>query len=460
MSSPSDSYDYAEGASAVEIDRALFSREDLNGPELQHASSSSGVRISIQQRHRRDSQVGSAYEGGGGAGSTIDPSDLHASNNDAIFDGYGARAIPSSVTSMHHDRVIAIGRESRRSTISNRPSWFRRAGSTSSFADSATTARRRESEDHGSRSAFLSGEDGEPGSGPVFASDDEVASPDELEDDSTEEGRISIRTRSSRHKLSIRRSRKISEQSSQRRSTVFDSIAGIFSRPSLSVDGAERPEYSARRSSASDTSRRHRPRSRRASSTASLAAGVSDRGEDADSEESWGYSSNEEDVPSPDAISLAPSFTSGDSMYGPSSEGGNSRPHSPTTSLPLIRGTSDPFFGDTRIDVELGFEDLYSTTLPAGGPRSRQKIYIEDEDMTVLFVGCEVIWWRRLLWRAACFVTVGMLGLAGLWMPTLWLRWVTKEKAFARLGEIDSGESLIVVEVCRPTPRRWRVILT
>ena len=46
-----------------------------------------------QTRARWDSQVGSSYSG--------NDNNEHAST--AIFDGYGAGAIPSSITSMHHD---------------------------------------------------------------------------------------------------------------------------------------------------------------------------------------------------------------------------------------------------------------------------------------------------------------------------------------------------------------------
>ncbi|KAF8313138.1 Ca-transporting ATPase [Clavulina sp. PMI_390] len=95
------------------------------------------------------------------------------------------------------------------------------------------------------------------------------------------------------------------------------------------------------------------------------------------------------------------------------------------------------------MDEELGYEEF--STQPKGGPPSRQRVFLEDEDMTVLFVGVEVIPWRKWAWRAACVASFGILALAGLWIPTLWLRWVTKETAFEELGH-DRSESYIVVE--------------
>lgn len=138
-------YDYADGASAVEIDLALSEAQPI-----------------LATRQRRDSQVGSAYDDDG-----------EGSVSGAIFDGYGAHAIPSSVTSMHHDRVIAWGRDRRISTSSRRPSIRRDTASTSHF-------RRRDSVE-------LPAEPDDA----VFASDDEAGgSP-------SEDGRPSIRSRSS-----------------------------------------------------------------------------------------------------------------------------------------------------------------------------------------------------------------------------------------------------------------------
>ena len=426
MSSPPERYDYAEGASNAEIDGVLTSQDQNATATTEGAGPSTGVPI----RQRRDSQVGSAYD------NSEFGDDEEPTNNDAIFDGYGARAIPSSVTSMHHDRVIAWGKDRRTSTSSRRPK-LNRAGSTAS-GTSAVVGRRGEG--YGSRSGLLGADDEG-----VFVSDDEILSPIGLEDEDLEDGRRSTTSKHSRYRSS-RRSRKISETASPQKSNIFDSITGIFSRTDSGPLDLP-PDGLSRRPSGSISSRR-KPRSRRSASNASGSRAGSVAGGEPDSdEESWGYSSGEEDEPSADEASLAPSFVTGDgdSFYAASDSG--SRPRSPTTSLPIITTTADPIFGDTRIDMdyELGFDD-FSTPPSGGGPPSRQRIYIEDEDMTVLFVGCEVIAWRSFLWRLACVATFGILGLVGLWIPTLWLKWVTKEQAFEKLGGKGSGESLIVVE--------------
>ncbi|KIJ26543.1 hypothetical protein M422DRAFT_192081 [Sphaerobolus stellatus SS14] len=99
----------------------------------------------------------------------------------------------------------------------------------------------------------------------------------------------------------------------------------------------------------------------------------------------------------------------------------------------------DPIFGDTRIDIE-EFPRTESPPPPPGLP-SRQKIHLVDEDLTVKFYGYEVIYYRRILWGLATFLTLGILGLAGHWFPRFWLRWVAKEKAFK-----DIKDGFVVVE--------------
>lgn len=395
--SPEPPYDYAEGASNVEIDEALTGAQP----------------IPTSSRTRRDSQVGSAYSGDGG----------EASASGAIFDGYGAYAIPSSVTSMHHDRVITWSHDRQKSASSRRPHVRRR---TDASLSSSRISRRD------------SGEPEQDIDDALFASDDELDGVGVASDE--DDGRPSIRSRSSLQRRSVsRHSRKLSEPVGR---NVFGSLAGIFSRQSLE---SPRPELSTHRSSASDTSRR-RARSRRAGSDVSIARSARSASGDVSDEEMWGYSSGEEDVASPDETSsLTPSYVAeDDSFYAPSEGDMGARS---TTSLPTLAGASDPIFGDTRIDIgaELGYEEF--STQPIGGPPSRQRVHLEDEDMTVLFVGCQVITWRKWVWRIATICTFGLFGLAGLWVPTLWLKWVTRERAFEKLGPDDSEESLVVVEV-------------
>ena len=69
---------------------------------------------------------------------------------------------------------------------------------------------------------------------------------------------------------------------------------------------------------------------------------------------------------------------------------------------------------------------MISTLLP--GPPSWQVIYIPDEDSTFRLIGI-----RNYPLAASRY---GILALLGHWLPRLWLKWVTEEKAFviARRG--------------------------
>jgi cation-transporting P-type ATPase 13A2 len=381
-------YDYTEGASPYEITRALSEPE-------------------FQPRPRRDSQVGSVYD------------EAEGKPSPAIYDGYVAGTIPSSITSMHHDRVILWNHERRASSKHRRPSISRAEYS------GISSSRRRSTED----------------SDVALADDDEEES-QYNEDGPDDVGRGSTRDGPSRPRTRLRR--KTSERPPSR-NTVLDSIAGIFSRPSHAPESPMgRSESMSRRSSVSHGSTRL-PRMRRSMSSSS--AGVIEhplRDDNDEDEERWGYSSGEEGQLSPTELS---NLSSGDddlSLYdgiivGP-------RPASPTTSLPILPRGNDSFFGDTRIDmsVELGFQELPK---PPPGPPSRQSVYIVDEDMTVLFVGYEILSWRRWAWLAGCVVSFGALGFAGLWNPRLWLRWVAREVPFESLGELGSGEGIIMAEV-------------
>ncbi|KAF8509746.1 hypothetical protein JB92DRAFT_3119609 [Gautieria morchelliformis] len=78
-------------------------------------------------------------------------------------------------------------------------------------------------------------------------------------------------------------------------------------------------------------------------------------------------------------------------------------PASPTPSLPFL--SSDPIFGDTRIDMD--DSSRTSSPPPPPGPPSRQQIHLTDEDTTVRFVGQEVIQYRQRLWTLGSIITFG-----------------------------------------------------
>lgn len=215
------------------------------------------------------------------------------------------------------------------------------------------------------------------------------------------------------------------KQSASNRPSVFDNIAHLFNRAAPGQPTKRRGSRS-QRSSVSSTRRSER-------------GGLSDSGSVFETEdeavERWGYSSGEEAESVESPSSRPPSSLVSDVEYG-------SRPPSPSgrsTHLPLL--ALDPIFGDeVRIDMNVPLEPLHP---PPPGPPSRQKIYIADEDSTLLFVGYEIIVWRQKLWRASCFLTLGLFGLLGHWFPRVWLRWVVRERAFKHLQN-----GFVVIEVC------------
>ncbi len=354
-------FDYTDGASQVEISSAL-AQEPYS-----------------QTRARRDSQVGSSYSG--------DDDNEHASA--AIFDGYGAGAIPSSVTSMHHDRVISWSRD-RRASLSSRNKLYSSGRSRANRVDgsiSSSTGRLLDSQDS---------ENPLDNRGDVSDSDGDDAG--------SYYGRQSMQSYTSGSAKGSRSRRERTAASPSRSSTMLQSFAGMFSRVSINAP-ENRPDSVSRRSSAASSRSILKTSRRRSSSRHSYSSSGSDRVSD-EGTERWGYSSGEEQE-----------------------EEGN-------------RYASD-------IRIHMGkfesFREFEADPLPLGPP-SRQTIYIEDEDMTVLFIGREIIQWKAWLWNIGCFATLGILGLVGFWNNSIWIRWATRDKSFESLG-VDGSVGIIVIEV-------------
>ncbi|KAG8936983.1 hypothetical protein FRC02_009120 [Tulasnella sp. 418] len=354
MSDPEDSpYDYTEGASAVEITQVLSS-----------------------QRRRRDSQMGSAYDDDGSG---------------AVFGGPGASVVPSSVTTMHHERPLA---RRKSSDGRSRRSMSRR----DSGESDRSRSRRRSSENE-----------------PVEVDSDVLS--DGFEDEDENEMSRSYLSRGSRSRK--RRARQTSPpESPKAQRSVFDNIANFFG------GGAEQPTRAPGSRRTSVSSRRRRSGSR---------AG-SERGEDevSSGEERWGYASGEEDE------SDGSEFRGRDLNRDLSDEY-HSGPPSPSASLPLITGHGDPFFGDTRIDMEE--LERSPSPPPPPGPASRQSVFLADEDIHLRFIGYEPIAWRQWMWFTGSIASLGTLALTGYWAPNIWLRWVAQEKSFKLMKE-----GLVVVE--------------
>lgn len=337
------SYDYTEGASAIDISEA----------------------VSNSRRSRRDSQYSLPYDGQQGA----------------MFDGPGHSVVPSSVSRMSIDRP----RTRRRSEDSE---------ATRPFA-----AHRRRSSDMNSTWSQA------------------------VDDSAPDEEDIGERVPLNRGRRSP----------SPRRSGMFSGIAHLFGRDTGGdASSTHRPPSISQYSRTSSS----RLWGRRSDAGSEIGSEVSGEGDDR-----WGYSSGEEDEPSDvedivrDKSSLASERTF--SSYPPSPN--------PSASLPLLSG--DQFFGnETRIDID--FEPLDPP--PPGAP-SRQTIHLTDEDVTLRFVGYEVLRWHSWAWRLACILSLGTLGLVGHWFPRLWLHYVAREKAFKELSD-----GFIVMEVRYTLTSRYR----
>ena len=333
VSGPS-TYDYTEGASAIDISEAL----------------------SNSRHSRRDSQYSLQY----------------GDEQGTMFDGPGHSVVPSSVSRMSIDR----------------PRSRQRSGD--SQATRPFAVHRRSTDMSSSWSQML-------------------------DDSALDEEDIGER-------VPLRRGRR---SPSPRRTGMFGGIAHLFGR-----DTGGDASSSHRRTSISQHSRTSSSRlwGRRSDAGSEVGSEVSSEGDDR-----WGYSSAEEDEPS-DVEDIA-----SDKSLVASERAFSSYPPSPahSASLPLLSG--DQFFSnETRIDID--FEPLDP---PPPGAASRQTVYLADEDVTLRFVGYEVLIWHCWAWRLACILSLGTLGLLGHWFPKLWLHWVAREKAFK---ELTSG--YIVVEVC------------
>ncbi len=314
-----------------------------------------------------------------------------------MFDGPGHTVNPSSVSRM------TLSEHGRRS------SEGRSRGSQS----------RRRSEDRGRDTSS---------SRSLRASRDSLPSLARSEDEYTDPGH---EVEDEGDHATLRRSRRKSTTSPQRQS-VFGNIASMFGR---AVPTTESPPRSRRPSLSSRSSRTgllRRTSSRRSDAGSDYAI------ESDDEDERWGYASEEEDDSESDIIDDHRQGDS-DSVDFHSIEE-DSYPPSPGLALHTMTGPGDPIFGD-EARIDMGELDLHDP--PPPGPPSRQTIYITDEDVHIRFIGFETVTIRHFLWRMACVLTFGILGLLGHWFPRLWLRWVAKEKAFK-----DMEHGFVVIEVC------------
>ncbi|EIW62465.1 Ca-transporting ATPase [Trametes versicolor FP-101664 SS1] len=310
----------------------------------------------------------------------------YGQDGDNMFDGPGHAVNPSSVSRM------SLQDHGRRSSGYSRASRSRRQSEDSMSRGGRSRSRRM------SRDSVVDAD--------VTGDEHSDVSGDEVED----RGRPS-------------RGRKDSTSPHATRGNMFENIVSMFGRSAAVTDSpprSRRPSMSSR-ASRSRLLRRHS--SRRSDAGSDYAVDTEDSGD-----ERWGYTSNEEDSGS--EADIASVGRSGSEMdYG-------SLPPSPSRMHPLLAG--DPVFGsEARIDMG----ELDQLSPPPPGPPSRQTLYVADEDAHIRMIGYEPIPWRQWLWWTCCVLSCGVLGLLGRWFPRLWLRWVTRERAF-----VDMHHGFVVVE--------------
>lgn len=188
-------------------------------------------------------------------------------------------------------------------------------------------------------------------------------------------------------------------------------------------------------------------RSRRSSHVSSRSRGESVDASQymSDGTESWGYTSNEDDMDTSSLISDR--GEGGDEGYSSSladdtSLPPNSRPSSPP--MPLL--PSDGIFGDPHPEQQ---NSLVSEPFAGPDTNYRQTILLPDEDLQIRFTGYVTAAFKSVLWFLGCIFTFGILGLVGRWVPSVWIKWVGKptdfnEKKDGAWAVVEVWESLVI----------------
>lgn len=324
----------------------------------------------------------------------------------AIFDGPAAYSVPKSLTSIHFmDRARRSSISSNRRSDYGRPSFdfYRRSQDGGSRSRSNTGHYSNYSDDGNHRpniSRHISGR-----SGRSYRTEHSQA----VDDQEWPESPVMEGVRDNEEAL--------------RSPGILPRIASAFGFGRLD----DHPDESlGRRRSRSIGSRAGR--SRRSSHVSSRS-----RGESADAmqymsdgTESWGYTSNEDDIDTASLISDR--GEGGDEGYSSSladdtSLPPNSRPSSPP--IPLL--PSDGIFGDPHPEQQ---NSLVSEPFAGPDTNYRQTILLPDEDLKIRFTGYVTAAFKSILWFLGCIVTFGILGLIGRWVPKAWIGWVGKPTDF------------------------------
>lgn len=370
-------------------------RQETNGKQENDAENGA---ISMRNgRRRRDSQVGS-YD-----------------DMASIFDGPSAGAVPSSVSSMHHNyrdiQLRSSGRSRRRISM-----------------DSGTLGRSRKMSNVSARSR---------------TSFDEEAVSIGGDDRSIASGAASSRRIGSR--------RKVPERGENESRGMLGSI--MASLRGDAHDSPSRPSFGRTRSGGSVTSR-----------TSLMARSVDDEEGAEEGEDDFSGSEEEETFDDED-----------DGSNSSSDDDSRNREGFMPSAFGPLSGAVDPVFGDSRraqapndeLDVELGgYDETHEPAAPFSDvdpmssridssaevinaareeatyidkdSTSRQQIYLADDDCLIRFTGYETKAVRKLIFFIVSVLSFGIVYLLGRWLPKSYLKWVCKETSF------DKAEFIVV----------------
>ncbi|PWZ03441.1 hypothetical protein BCV70DRAFT_17364 [Testicularia cyperi] len=411
---PSSPYfDEQEAREAIEW--AKSQREagiDLNAD----GTSSGAAGVEIGRRRRRDSQVASYDE------------------QASIFDGPGAGAVPSSVSSMRHEMA--------------RPELGRRASRSSRRRISLEGRSPRRSRKLSSASAQ---------SEAITTSSERSVSPDSVA------GRRKPASQRSGSAYHFGRRKRVPEDAEL---TGSSQPKGMLGSILASIRGDRADDDDDDNKSRRSFSRPLLGRRRSSSSALSSRAGRSDAERDDDDEErdhgGWSdedYGFDDQDLDDEDD----------DSFNSSDEDGGSNRNGLLPSAFGTLTGNADPVFGDTRfstdhppeddLDAELGGRDPAEADASGFGrtesdghragaqqrdveagivelsfldksSKSRQQIYLAEEDTLVRFTGYRTLFGRQVIYTIVCCLTLGIVYLIGRWLPRFRLRHVCREADF------------------------------
>ncbi|CDU25369.1 related to YPK9-vacuolar protein with a possible role in sequestering heavy metals [Sporisorium scitamineum] len=390
--------------------------------DASNGASGDGVVEIGGRRRRRDSQVGSYDEGG------------------SIFDGPGAGAVPSSVSSMRHEMA--------------RPELGRRA---------SRSSRRRISMEGRSprRARKLSSASAQ--SEAVTVSSERSVSPDSVA------GRRKPASQRSGSTYHFGRRKRVPEDADLTGSSQPKGMLGSI-LASIRGDRGDDDNDDAR--SRRSFSRPLLSRRRSSGSVVSSRAGKSDAGRDEEededdydnsrgwSDDDYGFDDEEDD----------------DDSYHSSDDDASNRNGILPSAFGTLSGAVDPVFGDTRfstdhppedeLDAELAGRDLEAGEASGFGrsegdlrssshlrtqansaataqakkemsyldksSKSRQQVYLTEEDTLIRFTGYRTLVGNQIIYSIVCCLTLGIVYLIGRWLPRFRLKYVCKEVEFEK----------------------------